>query len=476
MFNLEKIFQKNDETYIALNRIICAIILYVSSILAFHLRENTALFIPIEWVEKTFFFETKYFAAANIEILIFFLILLFAKKIKKYQKGILPFIENDFKLIALTFVGMVFTAVILKEAQNFSRIWYFSNFFIVMLFTLIMKLIFDYGYEKLIQSNIIQRNILLVGDSKDCYQIIKKFKKSKDISIIKGLILTDKTENSPHAFNIPIFTFDDDLEKIIRYHVIGQVWIISSFKTFSLIDKIIDGFLQFAVDCRLIAFESKYDYVKEIGKSESLDFYDISFSKFYGSNLLLKTILDKFLSIIILILISPILLICSLFIVLEDGFPILFSQKRTGWDAREFYMYKLRSLYKDNLNPEKQVAAGDIRVTRVGKIMRRLSIDELPQFFNVLKGDMSIVGPRPHMIEHSSFYSKQIRNFFQRHKSSPGITGWAQVKGLRGPTTTNELMKKRVEADLWYLKNWSIWLDLIIIIKTLFVVFRQKVD
>ena len=80
------------------------------------------------------------------------------------------------------------------------------------------------------------------------------------------------------------------------------------------------------------------------------------------------------------------------------------------------------------------------------------------------------------MIKHSSFYSKQIRNFFQRHKSSPGITGWAQVKGLRGPTTTEAMMKKRVEADLWYLKNWSIWLDLIIIIKTLFVVFRQKVD
>ena len=144
MFNLEKIFQKNDETYIALNRIICAIILYVSAILAFYLREKTALFIPIELVEENFFFETKYLAAANIEILIFFLILLFARKIKKYQKGILPFIENDFKLITLTFVGMVFTAVILKEAQNFSRIWYFSNFFTAVFFMLIMKLIFDY--------------------------------------------------------------------------------------------------------------------------------------------------------------------------------------------------------------------------------------------------------------------------------------------------------------------------------------------
>ena len=106
--------------------------------------------------------------------------------------SILPLIENDFKLITLTFVGMVFTAVILKEAQSFSRIWYFSNFFIAVFLTVIMKLIFDYGYEKLIQSNVIQRNILLVGDSTDCYGVIKKFRKSKDISIIKALILTDK--------------------------------------------------------------------------------------------------------------------------------------------------------------------------------------------------------------------------------------------------------------------------------------------
>jgi len=476
MFNLEKVFQKNDETYIAINRIIYAIILYLSSILAFYLRENTALFVSVELVERKNFLETKYFAAANIEILIFFTILLFTIKVKKYKKGFLYFIENDFKLITLTFVGLVFTAVILKEAQNFSRIWFFLNFFIALSLIIIIKFIFDYGYEKLIQSNIIQRNILLVGDSKDCYKLIKKFKKSMNVSIIKGIILTDKIENSPYTYNIPIFSFDDDLGQVIRYHVIGQVWIISSFKTFSLIDQIIDIFVQFAVDCRLIAFESKYDYIKEISKGESLDFYDISFSKFYGSNLLIKTILDKFLSIIILILILPVILICSLLIVLEDGFPIFFNQKRTGWDAREFHMHKLRSLYKNNVDPEKQVAAGDQRVTKVGKIMRRLSIDELPQFFNVLKGDMSIVGPRPHMIEHSTFYSKQIRNFFQRHKSSPGISGWAQVNGLRGPTPTDELMKKRVEYDLWYLKNWSIWLDLIIIIKTIFVVFRQKVD
>ena len=120
MFNLEKVFQKNDETYIVINRIIYAIILYLSSILAFYLRENTALFVPIELVEEKNFLETKYFAAANIEILIFFFILLFTTKVKKYKKGILFFIENDLKLITLTFVGLVFTAVIFKEAQKTS--------------------------------------------------------------------------------------------------------------------------------------------------------------------------------------------------------------------------------------------------------------------------------------------------------------------------------------------------------------------
>ena len=174
---------------------------------------------------------------------------------------------------------------------------------------------------------------------------------------------------------------------------------------------------------------------------------------------------------------SPILLFFSLLIVLEDGFPILFKQPRTGWDDREFNIYKLRSLYNDKFDdPTTQVKTGDKRVTFVGKIIRRLSIDELPQFFNVLKGDMSIVGPRPHPIEQSAFYSKQVKNFFQRHKSSPGITGWAQVNGIRGPTPNAESMQRRVDYDLWYLKNWSTWLDLIIIVKTIFVVFRQKVD
>ena len=169
----------------------------------------------------------------------------------------------------------------------------------------------------------------------------------------------------------------------------------------------------------------------------------------------------------------------SVIIFINDGFPIFFKQKRTGWDGKSFNIHKFRTLSKSNLNnlsKTKQVESGDRRVTRVGSILRRFSIDELPQFVNVLKGDMSIVGPRPHMLEHTQYYSEEILNFMQRHKCLPGLTGWAQIHGFRGPTHNKELMQKRFQYDLYYIKNWSLVLDFYIMIRTFLVILFQKVD
>ena len=163
-----------------------------------------------------------------------------------------------------------------------------------------------------------------------------------------------------------------------------------------------------------------------------------------------------------------------LLIYLEDGFPLFFTQDRTGWDGRRFKIYKLRSLKKINFDKTVQVQVGDSRVLKIGKFIRRFSIDELPQFYNVLIGDMSIVGPRPHMVEHDILYSSLFKNFLKRHKSSPGLTGWAQVNSLRGATPTPEHMRKRMEYDLWYLNNWTLWLDYLIILKTFYVVFKKN--
>ena len=175
-------------------------------------------------------------------------------------------------------------------------------------------------------------------------------------------------------------------------------------------------------------------------------------------------------------LLSPILLISCIAIIIEDGFPIIFTQNRTGWDGRRFKIYKLRTLKRENFDKTIQVKIGDKRVLKLGKIIRRYSIDELPQFINVLFGDMSIVGPRPHMVEHDILYSGLFENFLKRHKCNPGLTGWAQVNGLRGATPNPEVMKKRMEYDLWYLNNWTIFLDLYIMFKTIYALIRYKGD
>ena len=123
-----------------------------------------------------------------------------------------------------------------------------------------------------------------------------------------------------------------------------------------------------------------------------------------------------------------------------------------------------------------QVTRDDERLLKFGKIIRKYSIDEVPQFFNVLNGDMSIVGPRPHMVEHDIYYSSLFNNFLKRHKCNPGLTGWAQVNGFRGPTPNPDIMKKRMEHDLWYLNNWTIFLDIYIILKTFYALFKYKGD
>ena len=209
---------------------------------------------------------------------------------------------------------------------------------------------------------------------------------------------------------------------------------------------------------------NKYDY----------EFYEKS--RFYGVNLFMKIIFDKILSIIFLFLASPILLISIIGIYIEDGFPLFFTQNRTGWDGRRFKIYKLRSLKKSSFDRTMQVTKEDKRLLKVGKIIRRYSIDEVPQFFNVLNGDMSIVGPRPHMVEHDIYYSSLFSDFLKRHKCNPGLTGWAQVNGLRGATPSPEIMERRMEFDLWYLNNWTIFLDIYIIFKTFYALIKYKGD
>ena len=188
---------------------------------------------------------------------------------------------------------------------------------------------------------------------------------------------------------------------------------------------------------------------------------------FTGTNQLMKRISDIVLASLILVLISPLLLIVGLGVKLSSPGPIIFKQRRNGLDGEEIIVYKFRSMRTtDNGAVVKQATKADPRITPFGAFIRRTSLDELPQFINVLQGRMSIVGPRPHAVAHNEEYRKLIKAYMVRHKVKPGITGWAQVNGLRGETDTIDKMKARVEYDLEYLRNWSLALDLQIILRT----------
>jgi lipopolysaccharide/colanic/teichoic acid biosynthesis glycosyltransferase len=152
--------------------------------------------------------------------------------------------------------------------------------------------------------------------------------------------------------------------------------------------------------------------------------------------------------------------------------PVFFKQLRTGKHNKPFYCLKFRSMRLNDDSDHKQATRGDSRITKVGAFMRKTNIDELPQFINVLRGEMSVVGPRPHMLKHTEDYSRVIDNFMVRHLVAPGITGWAQVIGYRGETKEREAMEKRVKTDIWYIKNWSFMLDLKIVLLTIKQTFK----
>ncbi len=196
---------------------------------------------------------------------------------------------------------------------------------------------------------------------------------------------------------------------------------------------------------------------------------------FYGINGLIKRASDIVLATAILVLVLPLMLAIAIAVKLSSPGPVLFRQRRYGLDGKEIIIYKFRTMtVAEDGNVIKQATRHDLRVTRFGALLRQNSLDELPQFFNVLQGRMSVVGPRPHAVAHNEMYRKLIRGYMIRHKVKPGITGLAQVSGMRGETDTLDKMTTRIEYDLAYLRSWSLQLDLQIVLKTILVVLKKQ--
>jgi putative colanic acid biosynthesis UDP-glucose lipid carrier transferase len=468
MFKLEKVFQNDDTGYYLFINVIKTLILLIS-IYTYSILENNSIYHLLNF---EIFKDSNYFIYSITISIIFFTISLFFEK-KVYKKNFISFLKDDIAILVLSNIIFFFIFFVFEINFELNSLLLYLNVYLVIILG-ILKLYFNNLYQNLINKNVIQKNIMLVGTYNEIQKLLKE--RFDKIYVFKCCLVTDfKNHNIKllrSEFRFPIFNDDEDIRSILEYHSLGQIWILNAKDKRK--DKAFNKIIQFSVDTLDVDLENNVNHKNNqlLGNKFKYDFFE--YSRFYGVNLFVKILIDKIFSIIFLIISSPILLIFSILIYIEDGFPILFTQNRTGWDGRRFKIYKLRSLKKTGFDKTKQVTKDDQRVLKIGKFIRRYSIDELPQFFNVLNGDMSIVGPRPHMVEHDIHYSNLFFNFLKRHKCNPGITGWAQVNGSRGATPTPDLMKKRMELDLWYLNNWTLLLDILIIFKTFYALFKYK--
>ena len=470
MFRLEKVFQNDDKGFLLFSNIIKAFILFCSIYIS-SIFENRTIY---QLFDFSIFVRSEYFLYALFLPILFFIIISSNKK-KYYEENFISFLKKDILSFIFSNILIFSFFYIFNADLNFNKnLLYLIVFLLIIL--LITKIYFNYIYNYLIEKNIIQKNIMLVGQYEEIKKVLNEnFHK---INIFKCCLMVDFKENDiryiKSELKIPIFNDEDDIRSILEYHALGQIWILNGEEKDK--KKAFNKIIQFSVDMLNVDLNGTLNLKGKELLGNKFDYQFYERSRFYGISLFFKILIDKFFSIIFLIIASPLLIVSSILILIEDGRPILFTQNRTGWDGRRFKIYKLRSLKKTNFDKTEQVTKNDKRLLKIGLLLRRFSIDELPQFFNVLKGDMSIVGPRPHMVEHDIYYSVLFDSFLKRHKCNPGITGWAQVNGLRGATPNPDIMKRRMEFDLWYLNNWTVGLDLYIIFKTFYALIKYKGD
>ncbi len=363
---------------------------------------------------------------------------------------------------------------VFKAGDLMSRVWLLA-WYVSGAVTLIA---FRLGLRALIQNwteaGRLKRRTVIVGGGDDAAALIEQINAgaNKDINLL-GLFDDRVDERSP--------------DWVAGYQKLGKVSDLIEFARRTPIDlvivsmplsaekRVLDMLTQLwvlPVDIRLSAHMSKlrftdraYSYVGEV---PVLDMADRPISDW---NLIFKWIFDKAVALVALVLLSPVMVITAIAIKLESKGPVFFVQNRHGFNNELIRIYKFRSMRTDMLDASaaKLVTKNDPRVTRVGKIIRKTSIDELPQLFNVLKGELSIVGPRPHALQAKAanqLYYEAVEGYFARHRVKPGITGWAQINGWRGETDTIEKIMQRVNHDLYYIEHWSILLDLYILVMT----------
>jgi len=293
---------------------------------------------------------------------------------------------------------------------------------------------------------------------------------------VEGFFDDRQDDRRPASLGHPVLGGMADVSTYVRHHNVKMIFISQPVSAQPRIRRLIDELKDTTASVYFLPDVYVFDLMQaRFDTVGGMPVIAISETPFMGFNSVLKRGSDIVIGSLILLLAAPLMLAIALAVKLGSPGPVIFRQRRYGLYGEEIYVYKFRSMtVQEDGASVAQARKDDRRLTRIGGFLRRSSLDELPQFVNVLQGRMSLVGPRPHAVAHNELYRKLIKGYMLRHKVRPGITGWAQVNGLRGETATLDKMEARIQHDLDYLRNWSLWLDLWIILKTVRVVLTRE--
>ena len=384
-------------------------------------------------------------------------------------------------VIGTAFCLLIAVTFSLNVSDFFSNTWIYSFAIASIIMIIAGRVIGHTIINYMAAKQMFARSVIIVGSDRRAEMLIEKIdNENPKLNNIIG-IFDDRTERAgPEVCGYPVLGNLDELQRYIRKNKVDDVIITLPWSADERLYKIARRLRELPVhiylSSDLVGF--RFPYKPSTNHFIGIPMIEVVKTPFSDWMVFIKKAEDIVFSIMALLIFAPLMMIIAVAIWVESPGPVIFRQKRYGYNNKIFEIYKFRSMTHNKVAEEKteQATRNDARVTRVGKFIRKTSLDELPQIINVLNGSMSLVGPRPHAVDHNEDYAKVIDGYFARHRVKPGITGWAQINGYRGITDTVDKMEGRVKHDVYYAENWSLLFDIQILFGTIFVGFINKIS
>lgn len=394
-------------------------------------------------------------------------------------------VGNRFWSTIISVIGnwLVLFAVLLalgyatKTSAGYSRIVLFTWLLLTPSLIVIARIVVGQIILRITLSASNARSVVIAGANQLAASLGQKISSDRHFAMsLKGFFDDRGKERLADTTSGQLLGRLRDLPVYVKKHAIDLIFIALPIRNVKRVTELLDELHDTTASIYFVPDVFVFDLIQcRTADIDGLPVVALCETPFYGTRGITKRVSDFTIALLILILTSPLLLAIAIAIKTTSPGSVIFKQRRYGLDGREIVVYKFRSMsVSEDSDVVRQATVNDDRVTPIGAILRKYSLDELPQFINVLQGRMSVVGPRPHAVTHNEEYRQLIKGYMVRHKVSPGITGLAQVRGFRGETSNLDAMKARVECDLEYLRNWSLGLDVRIILKTIKMMFSDK--